>query len=485
MITGNDVIEIGIKEGPAVGLALEVAKSCVDEIGARRLLEGIVEMGPEEYLQKEGLSDPPKPLDDAIEALCNHLYQKKIDEQLREAAAPRDEPLAHTTFGADLIDEETHLQMHDSMRLPISVAGALMPDAHVAYGLPVGGVLATEEAVIPYAVGVDIACRMMISLYPVPPAYITDRRDQIVRAIERETAFGAGKGFKKKRDHAIMDDERWDALPLFKKLKNKAHYQLGSSGGGNHFLSLGVVEVSEPIGSPYGFVPPATYVAIMTHSGSRAFGFAIAKYYTQIAKDTCYGLPKELERLAWLEMGTSAAEEYWLAMNFAGDYASACHHLIHEHVGRAAGLRSILSIENHHNFAWKERHMIGGEEKEVFVHRKGATPASDGELGIIPGTMADVSYIVRGLGNEASLRSASHGAGRQMSRSQAKREISPEKARAYVDAAGVTLLGGGLDEAPFAYKKIDDVIEAQRDLVEPVGCFTPKIVMMASDSSPI
>ncbi|MGL5890269.1 MAG: RtcB family protein, partial [Bacteroidia bacterium] len=165
---------------------------------------------------------------------------------------------------------------------------------------------------------------------------------------------------------------------------------------------------------------------------------------------------------------------YWAAMNLAGDYAAACHHVIHESITREIDLQPLAVIENHHNFAWKEMH----NGREVIVHRKGATPAAKDEAGIIPGSMTAPGCIIRGLGDEASLNSASHGAGRLMSRSRAKESITKSAMDKLLQQHGVTLFGGGLDEAPQAYKDINEVMSAQQSLVEIVGKFQPRIVRM-------
>jgi tRNA-splicing ligase RtcB (3'-phosphate/5'-hydroxy nucleic acid ligase) len=166
--------------------------------------------------------------------------------------------------------------------------------------------------------------------------------------------------------------------------------------------------------------------------------------------------------------------EYWLAMNLAGDYASANHHIIHNKISRAIGEKPLAMIENHHNFAWKEMY----EGKEVIVHRKGATPAGKGALGIIPGSMTAPGFIVRGKGEVASLSSASHGAGRKMSRTKALANITHEALNKELKEHGVKLLGGGLDEAPFAYKDIHEVMQRQQTLVDVLGTFHPRIVQM-------
>jgi tRNA-splicing ligase RtcB len=185
-------------------------------------------------------------------------------------------------------------------------------------------------------------------------------------------------------------------------------------------------------------------------------------------------LPGEAKHLAWLDLNTHDGQEYWLAMNLAGDYASACHHDIHRRLAKALGKRPLAVVENHHNFAWKEQ--VNGEE--LVVHRKGATPAQKGVLGIIPGSMTAPGFIVRGKGFEASLNSASHGAGRQLSRRKAKEQITNSEIKKVLQDYGVTLIGGGRDEAPMAYKDINKVMGNQTELVEVVGTFTPKIVRM-------
>jgi tRNA-splicing ligase RtcB len=215
----------------------------------------------------------------------------------------------------------------------------------------------------------------------------------------------------------------------------------------------------------------------MSHSGSRALGFQICRHYTDLAQQRCYGLPDEMRHLAWLDLDEDSGQHYWASMQLAGDYASANHHLIHHHVAKAAGLKAVWQVEHHHNFAWLEEH----DGRELVVHRKGATPAEEGVLGLIPGSMADPGALVRGKGVEGSLRSCSHGAGRAMSRSAAKRRLTRSQQKKTLAARGVTLLSGGLDEAPDAYKPVEDVLAAQTDLVDVIGLFQPKIVKMADD----
>ena len=185
-------------------------------------------------------------------------------------------------------------------------------------------------------------------------------------------------------------------------------------------------------------------------------------------------LPKDAKHLAWLDLNTQAGNEYWLAMNLAGDYASACHHTIHQKIAKAIGEKPLAMVENHHNFAWKEMY----EGKEVIVHRKGATPAGKNVLGIIPGSMTAPGFIVKGKGEPTSINSASHGAGRKMSRTKAMANITYEALQKELANYGVKLIGGGLDEAPFAYKNIDQVMQSQTELVDVLGKFYPAIVQM-------
>jgi tRNA-splicing ligase RtcB len=190
-------------------------------------------------------------------------------------------------------------------------------------------------------------------------------------------------------------------------------------------------------------------------------------------------LAKEHRHLAWLAMDSAEGQEYWAAMELMGHYAAANHALIHHHLGRHLGLRVLLDVENHHNFAWKERHVIQGVEREVVVHRKGATPAGTGVLGIIPGSMATPGFLVRGRGSVESLASAAHGAGRLMSRSKAKETFEWEKVNRVLKERGVKLISAGLDEVPMVYKDIHQVMAAQSDLVEVLGTFNPRLVKMA------
>ncbi|WP_080057707.1 RtcB family protein [Spirosoma aerolatum] len=391
----------------------------------------------------------------------------------------RSGPLPYAIFGRENIEEGALKQMETAASLPISVAGALMPDAHQGYGLPIGGVLATDaNTVIPFAVGVDIACRMCLSIFDLPPAFLKREPHLLKKSLVEQTKFGIGGETRAKFDESVMDLPEWTATKVIRDLKDKAYRQLGSSGTGNHFVEWGIVEVYEsadPSKTTGLNLPSGEYLALLSHSGSRGFGGNVANYYSKLAMLKTK-LPKQAAHLAWLDLNTEEGQEYWIAMNLAGEYASANHHEIHNKLAKALGEKPLVMIENHHNFAWKEQMPDG---REVIVHRKGATPAGPDVLGIIPGSMTQPGFVVRGRGDTDSLNSASHGAGRLMSRTQAFNNITNSQLKKALEAADVQLIGGDLDEAPMVYKNIETVIDAQRDLVSVLAKFTPKIVRMA------
>ncbi len=409
------------------------------------------------------------------------IMMNPYDEELRVA------PLEYPVWGAEQIDGESRKQMDAAMRLPISVAGALMPDAHVGYGLPIGGVLAVADAVIPYAVGVDIACRVRLSVFPVSPIVMGQKAAQFKNALRENTRFGAGKswGGSQRADHPVLEDVTWSANKFLRSLQELASEQLGTSGSGNHFVDWGGLHL-EQADAELG-LEAGDYLALLSHSGSRGVGFRIANHYSELALKLHPNLDKSVRHLAWLPLEWQEGHDYWLAMELAGRFAAANHAVIHQRVAKAVGLKPVAVIENHHNFAWKERLRapagFADAEREVIVHRKGATPAGAGVLGVIPGSMADPGFVVRGKGNAAALNSAAHGAGRAMSRTAATQSITKPERDRYLKARGVTLLGGGMDESPQAYKNIETVIAAQSDLVAIVGRFRPMIVQMDGSGS--
>ena len=271
-------------------------------------------------------------------------------------------------------------------------------------------------------------------------------------------------------------DGDWTVTLVTRRLKDKAWAQLGTSGSGNHFVEFGVLEVFEAVGG----LPPGEYLALLSHSGSRGTGAAVAQHYSKLARELHPELPQELGHLAWLDLASEAGAEYWAAMELMGAYAAANHELIHRHVARALGANGAPRRREPPQLrVARAARATDGSERDVIVHRKGATPAGLGVLGIIPGSMAAPGYLVRGKGDAASLRSASHGAGRRMSRTRAKQEFTWADARRVLDERGVTLLSAGLDEVPMAYKDIDTVMAAQKDLVDTIARFNPRLVKMA------
>ena len=384
-------------------------------------------------------------------------------------------PLSPHIYGADNTDELAKLQMGTAMRLPISIAGALMPDGCAGYGLPIGGVLATtDDVVIPYAVGKDIACSMCLTILNAGADYLEKHHDRAVKALYENTAFGLDGVLSNRKYHPLFDSIEFREIPVLRKNRDKAIRQTGSSGGGNHFVDICEVVLHE--GNQLG-INAGRYVGILSHSGSRGLGASIADYYTAIAKQTCL-LPRQAGPFAWLSMKSEAGQEYWKCMEVAGAYAAVNHEQIHYNVCKAIRLEPLTSISNHHNFAWRDRLSDG---RSVIIHRKGATPAHQGELGIIPGSMASPGYIVSGKGCEESLFSASHGAGRTMSRQDARNSISRHALNKQLAEKGVTLIGGTTEEAPLAYKDIDMVMTAQQELVNIEGKIIPRIVRMSEE----
>lgn len=467
-ISGKDLLQFGYKPGKVLGVALQTAEKKLSKLREKEklaLLEKVFNY-PELFLEDESLASLAAAL----------IEDQRVPSD--STVAIQDQPMSYRSYGEAYIEDGARSQMDIAMRLPVTVAGALMPDAHQGYGLPIGGVLATRNAVIPYGVGVDIGCRMALSVFDIPESDFYQNEAKYKRELIAHTKFGAGQGFegKERANHEVMENKAFNATPFIKKLKDKAYTQLGSSGGGNHFVEWGIINF-EKTDDILG-VDKGRYLALLTHSGSRGLGATLAGHYTTLAKKLCK-LPREAANLAYLDLNIQEGQEYWLAMNLAGDYASACHEVIHNKLSRAIGAEVMVKVENHHNFAWKEIH----EGEEVIVHRKGATPAGKGVMGIIPGSMTAPGFLVRGKGEQSSINSASHGAGRQMSRSKAMKEITRVEMRDMLKEHHVTLVGGGLDEAPTAYKDINKVMSAQQDLVDVVATFSPKIVRMAADGS--
>lgn len=315
------------------------------------------------------------------------------------------EPVSYQTWGTD-IDPGAHVQMQQACTVPVAVDAALMPDAHIGYGLPIGGVLACDNAVIPYAVGVDIACRMKLSILDLPAESLTSKALQYEHALEKGTRFGVGGAHEKPQDHAVMDED-WSVTRVTREYRDKAWKQLGTSGSGNHFVEFGLLTLparDEQLGLDAG-----EYVSLLSHSGSRGTGAAVCSVYSSIAQSRLPSRYSDLGRLGWLGLDTEAGQEYWAAMNLMGEYAAANHAVIHRLVSKLLGAKIVAGVENHHNFAWKEIH----NGREVIVHRKGcdagrsrspgSDPWIDGQPGIRGPRKGKCSESVVGIARGRSL----------------------------------------------------------------------------------
>ncbi len=463
-LRGKDLRKIGFPEGPVISVAINVMQRHYKHYRPEEALKILQEVltTPTAYENHPELGN-----------IATALQPKKRENPGEIALAVSGIPF--NIFGSAFIEDGALSQMETAAKLPVALAGALMPDAHAGYGLPIGGVLATENSVIPYGVGVDIGCRMSLSIFDIPPSDLLKDEDHYLKILNSSTRFGAGEQLENPADHPVLYREEFEDIAFLAALKHKARLQLGTSGSGNHFAEFGIVEIQEE--DPVMQLKPGIYCGFLTHSGSRALGANIANHFTKIAMQK-KRLPKEAQHLAWFDLDEEEGIEYWKAMNLAGDYASACHEVIHDKISKALQSSPLRRIENHHNFAWKEK--LDG--REVIVHRKGATPAGQDVLGIIPGSMTAPGYIVKGKGQPASLHSASHGAGRAMSRTKALSMITKNQMKDTLEKHGVRLIGGGLDEAPFAYKDIEMVMQQQKQLIDVTGKFYPKLVKM--DSAP-
>jgi tRNA-splicing ligase RtcB (3'-phosphate/5'-hydroxy nucleic acid ligase) len=456
----RELQKLGVPKGEPIKLAFKAVsgtvKAGIDRETLRKTIKAIAE-NPKAYVD-----------DPLWGELAGSFLQS---DRARAGFIHRAEPARYRRWGTDM-ETESVRQMENACNLPVSIAGALMPDAHVGYGLPIGGVLAVRNAVIPYAVGMDIACRMKMTVLDLPVSAIRGQEGRLKNAIAKVTSFGVGEGFKQRKEHPVMEED-WSFSKITSQYKDKARFQLGSSGSGNHFAEFGTLTLDhDDLGLKAG-----VYCALLSHSGSRGTGGHVATHYSRLAMKLHPELPRELQHLAWLDLNSDAGQEYWQAMELMGRYAAANHYLIHHDMAKVLGVRVLLDIENHHNFAWKENHF----GQDVIVHRKGATPAGKSIIGIIPGSMATPGFIVRGKGVAESMNSAAHGAGRRLSRTATKSSYTWNDGKKFLAEHDVVLISAGLDEVPMGYKDIQSVMAAQSDLVEIVARFDPKLVKMAPE----
>jgi tRNA-splicing ligase RtcB len=331
----KDLSKIGYHNDQLRSLVIGIASKNFKHHSKQQLLDLLVNIK----------NDPEAFLDDELTSKIAEKIIGKTDAPLFKTFELRDEPVYCKTYGGKGIEQSAKKQMELANLLPVSVQGALMPDAHMGFGLPIGGVLATDNAVIPYAVGMDIGCRMALSIIDESDGFLKRFEYQIKQAIKNHTHFGMEGGLDVRQEHEILDSPVFSQIQFLKPLRSKAVRQLGTSGSGNHFVEFGEIELlaDNTLG-----LPAKKYTALLTHSGSRGLGSAIARHYTQIAMNTCK-LPRHAQQLAWLDMNSEAGQEYWLTMTLAGDYAKACHERIHANLLKELGLKALHVVENHHN----------------------------------------------------------------------------------------------------------------------------------------
>ncbi|MBK8628119.1 MAG: RtcB family protein [Saprospiraceae bacterium] len=386
-ISGKDLIKLGFPQNNSINIAL----GYINRYKKREKKESVLAQAKDVLLQPDTyMGDPTwgkiaESLVKPVELKMHRLKTERVPFQI---------------YGENEIEDAAKYQLYESLKLPVAVKGALMPDGHAGYGLPIGGVLATDNAVIPYGVGVDIGCRMSLSIFDLPGTYVNGREDELKNILQDHTKFGMTETHKIKADHAVLDRKEFREIPLLKGMIDKAYKQLGTSGGGNHFVEFGIADIDQTL--PEWKLKPGSYFAVLSHSGSRGLGANIAKHYTTLAMKQC-PLPRQVQHLAWLDLNTR-----WYGI-LVGDESSRGTMLRLVTKTYIDGLAkhwvnvfwSIFPIAI--TLAWRET--IDG--KECIVHRKGATPASRGVAGIIPGSMTAPGYIVVGKGDENSIQSAS------------------------------------------------------------------------------
>lgn len=377
-------------------------------------------------------------------------------------------------FGS--VDDNTIKQMSSCLDSPYAVRGAIMGDGHLGYSLNVGGVIALRDAISPNFVGFDIACGNCAVLLDVDAEHVTKNIESIMDSVFSTISFGVGRKNGEKVDHDLFDDPAWE-IDSVKPLKQMAREQLGTVGSGNHYVDI--------------FRDENSRIWVGVHFGSRGLGHKIATHYVKAGggKDGIFAEP------VILEDSSTLGKEYIAAMNLAGRYAYAGRDWVCDRVAKIIGSNVIERVHNHHNFAWRENHF--GED--LWVIRKGATPAFPNQKGFVGGTMGENSVILEGADSETSkvaLYSTVHGAGRVLSRTQALGRNKFDKATKirsetqvglvsqkmmddWVRGANVCLRGGGRDESPHCYKRLSEVLAAQGNTIRILHTLTPLGVAMA------
>ena len=385
-------------------------------------------------------------------------------------------------------DEDTLRQFRNCLNYGNVVGGVLCADGHYGYSQPVGGVVVYDGQISPSGVGYDIACGNKAVKTDLKYDDIKDSISKIMDDIAKAVPFGVGKTNNRRVDHELFDDPDWDVFKEFgqqehDRLKALAREQLGTVGSGNHYVDILIDEKTEE-------------VWVGNHFGSRGFGHRTATGFLNVAKGGKFSDPGIREGMevppTLIDMDSELGDLYYRAMTLAGKYAYAGRDIVMDKILDILGAKAVIEVHNHHNFAWKEEHF----GKEYIVVRKGATPAAPGQLGFVGGSMGDISVILQGVDSEKSRKayfSTVHGAGRIMSRTKAagrmnwkkrRREggaITRERMMQAVKDYGVELRGGGTDESPFVYRKLQEVLDAHKGTIEILHTLRPIGVVMAGD----
>lgn len=377
-------------------------------------------------------------------------------------------------------DSKVIQQIRTALGIPPAVEGVLLPDGHLGYGLPIGGVIALRESISPAFIGYDISCMVSLTTYDITEEDFEENKNFFADALQKSVSFGVGSVGKNNIDDPVMHKPLWNNVPILKANKDMARAQLGSSGADNHFADIVKGETLQNV--PGFELAGEAFIGLLTHSGSRGIGHKVAAYYMKKAeKETAkiaVGIPKGY---GWLDIKSDLGSEYFKVMQLMGDYARANHAIIHDLFATFAdNLIEITNINCRHNYAW-----VDVRDETNIIHRKGATPAHLDELGLIPGTSGTPSYVTTGLGNPISLFSSSHGAGRTTSRTLARATYKKEEFEDYMLEERILHQGVDADETYKAYKNIEDVMEVQDGVIlERVAQLQPSIVIMGGKDIP-
>jgi tRNA-splicing ligase RtcB (3'-phosphate/5'-hydroxy nucleic acid ligase) len=403
-------------------------------------------------------------------AWCDYRDAARAEQLAREAAEAaasiaslrpqqpqyRDSPLK--IFGEH--DEATIAQMKNCMAVGNAVAGVICADGHLGYAQPVGGVIAYEKQISISGVGFDIGCGNMAVRLDTPYSAIQDRVGDIIKDVSRVISFGIGRTNNERVEHELFDDgDAWRESDMA-EYRSKAVVQLGTVGSGNHYVDLMKDE--------------AGLVWIGVHFGSRGLGHTSATRYLKAAGGTDgMNVPP-----AVIDEDSELGRRYIAAMELAGRYSYAGREWVIERVRKIIGGAVTDMVHNHHNYAWREQH----NGKDLWVVRKGATPAFPGQRGFVGGSMGDDAVILEGVDSEearASLYSTVHGAGRLHGRKEAKRRFTREQMDVWLRQRGVTLIGADLDESPMAYRRLPEVLAHHSNSVKVLHTLRPFAVAMA------